>query len=80
MSTLRSVRKAAVVSTASYEARSLGVRSCIPLGVARRQIPDAVFLPVYRPVYEDVSDRVMESLRAQPYPSVSLSGRDAAFV
>lgn len=70
----------AVVSTASYEARELGVRSGMPLRVAQRKIPDAVFLPVDRPVYEEVSARVMETLRAQPDAVVEVLGWDEAFV
>ncbi len=35
-----------VVSTASYEAREFGVGSGMPLRVAARKCPDAVFLPV----------------------------------
>ena len=70
----------AVVSTASYEARAHGVRSGMPLRVAKRKSPDAVFLPVDRPVYEEVSARVMEALRAQPHAVVEVLGWDEAFV
>ncbi len=70
----------AVVSTASYEARAHGVRSGMPLRVALRKSPDAVFLPVDRPVYEEISARVMETLRAQPHAVVEVLGWDEAFV
>ena len=70
----------AVVSTASYEARAHGVRSGMPLRLARRKSPEAVFLPVDRPVYEEVSARVMETLRAQPHCVVEVLGWDEAFV
>ena len=53
----------AVVSTASYEAREHGVRSGMPLRVAVRKCPDAVLLPVDRPVYEAASARVMQTLK-----------------
>ena len=49
----------AVVSTASYEAREYGVGSGMPLRLAARKCPDAVFLPVDAPVYEEASARVM---------------------
>ena len=55
----------AVVSTASYEARAHGVRSGLALRLAQRRCPDAVFLPVDFPVYEEASARVMETLRAR---------------
>src|SRR6476469_8313418 len=56
----------AVVSTASYEARAFGVRSGMALRLAQRKCKECVFLPVARPVYEEVSARVMETLKAQP--------------
>jgi len=52
-----------VVSTASYEARAFGVRSGIPLAAALRRCPEAVFLPVDKPVYEAASSEVMATLR-----------------
>ena len=70
----------AVVSTASYEARAHGVRSGLALKLARRRCPDAVFLPVDFPVYEEASARVMETLRATPGAVVEVLGWDEAFV
>ena len=55
-----------VVSTASYEAREFGVGSGMPLRIAARKCPDAVFLPVEPPAYDAASDEVMATLRAQP--------------
>lgn len=70
----------AVVSTASYEARAHGVRSGLALKLAKRRSPDAVFLPVDFPVYEEASARVMETLRATPGAVVEVLGWDEAFV
>ena len=70
----------AVVSTASYEARAFGVRSGMPLKTAVRKCPDAVFLPVDAPVYEEASARVMETLRAVPDAVVEVLGWDEAFL
>ncbi len=52
-----------VVMTASYEARKLGVRSGMPVSVARRRAPDAVYLPPRWDRLADVSNRVMNLLR-----------------
>lgn len=52
-----------VVSTASYEARAFGVHSGMPLAAALRRCPEAVFLPVDKPVYEAASAEVMATLR-----------------
>jgi DNA polymerase IV len=53
-----------VVATASYEARASGVHSGMPLRTALRKCPDAVFLPLDRPVYEAASAEVMATLRS----------------
>src|SRR5689334_13003144 len=55
--------KRGVVSTASYEAREHGVGSGMPLRLARRKSPDAVFLPVDREAYDEASAVVMATLR-----------------
>ncbi len=68
-----------VVSTASYEARALGVRSGMPLRTAARRAPDAVFLPVDAPVYEAASAEVMAALRTLG-AVVEVLGWDEAFL
>lgn len=70
----------AVVSTASYAAREFGIRSGMPLKTAFKRCPDAVFLPVDRPVYEAASTEVMATLRAVPGATVQVLGWDEAFV
>jgi DNA polymerase-4 len=71
--------KRGVVSTASYEAREFGVHSGMPLRLAFRKCPEAVFLPVDAPAYEAASVKVMESLRATGCV-VEVLGWDEAFV
>jgi DNA polymerase IV len=74
----------AVVSTASYAAREHGVHSGMPLRLAKRKIPDAVFLPVDAPAYDAVSAVVMETLRGLSWGGVPLVvevlGWDEAFL
>lgn len=69
----------AVVATASYEAREFGVHSGMPLRLARKRCPDAVFLPSDAPAYEEVSARVMDVLRELPVV-VEVIGWDEAFL
>ncbi|MBS43068.1 MAG: DNA polymerase IV [Nocardioides sp.] len=73
-----------VVSTASYEARAHGVGSGMPLRVAFRKCPDAVFLPVDKPAYDEASAAVMDVLRAQRWDDQPLDlqvlGWDEAFL
>jgi nucleotidyltransferase/DNA polymerase involved in DNA repair len=55
--------KRGVVATASYQAREHGVRSGIPMRLAARRCPEAIFLPVDKPAYEAVSAEVMSTLK-----------------
>ena len=68
-----------VVSTASYEARAFGVHSGMPLRIAARRCPEAVFLPLDPPTYEAASARVMAVLRGMPVV-VEVFGWDEAFL
>ncbi|WP_051124699.1 DNA polymerase IV [Amycolatopsis benzoatilytica] len=69
----------AVVATASYEARKFGIDSGMPLRLAAKRCPDAVFLPVDAPAYQEVSERVMARLREFPVV-VEVLGWDEAFL
>jgi DNA polymerase-4 len=71
--------KRGVVSTASYEARALGVHSGQALRTAKKRCPDCVFLPVDEPAYLAVSERVMDVLRQTGRP-VEVLGWDEAFI
>ncbi|WP_018349715.1 DNA polymerase IV [Longispora albida] len=70
--------KRGVVSTASYEARAFGVHSGMPLRLAARKCPPAVFLPVDRDAYEAASAQVMAVLR-ETGAVVEVLGWDEAF-
>ena len=54
------------VSTANYIARKYGVKSGIPISLAKNKLKDvdAVFLPVDKQFYREVSDKIMEILRS----------------
>ncbi len=71
--------KRGVVSAASYDARSLGVLSGMPLKKAYRLCPQAVFLPVDFEAYEKDSEEFMKILRDYS-PFVESFGLDEGFV
>jgi len=54
------------VSTSNYQARKYGVKAGIPIVRAKKLLEsvDAVFLPMNRPYYEEVSERIMNILRS----------------
>ena len=52
-----------VVSTSNYEARKSGVRSGMPISMAWRLCPRAVYLPPNFPLYIRVSGEIMEIAR-----------------
>ncbi len=53
------------VSTANYVARKYGVKSGIPLFLAKKRLEgtEAVFLPVDLEFYKQISDKIMQTLR-----------------
>ena len=68
-----------VVSTASYEAREFGVGSGMPLRVAAKKLPDAIFLPVDGDAYNAASNTVIDALRSLDVV-VEVMGWDEAFL
>ena len=52
-----------VVSTASYEARTFGIRSGMPIGEAVRRCPDGIFITGNFALYVHTSKRIFEVLR-----------------
>jgi DNA polymerase-4 len=53
----------AVASTCSYEARAFGVRSAMPLYMARRLCPQGIFLPGRMKRYKEVSRTIFRLLQ-----------------
>jgi DNA polymerase-4 len=70
----------AVVTTASYEARKLaGIHSAMPAAIARRRLPDAIYLRPDFAAYRAASGQVMEILRANA-ETVEVVGLDEAYL
>lgn len=68
-----------VVASASYEARTFGVRAGMPLGQAYRLCPQAIFLEGSFPRYRDASARFMAIL-ADFSPCLEPAGLDEAYM
>jgi DNA polymerase-4 len=70
----------AVVTTASYEARRLaGIHSAMPAAIARRRLPDAVFIQPDFGAYREASGEVMAILRRNA-ETVEVVGLDEAYI
>ncbi len=71
--------KRTVVATASYEARSYGIRSGMPLFEAKRRCPGLLCVMADTPKYIDASSRVLMILQ-EFTPMVEVSSIDEAFL
>jgi DNA polymerase IV len=70
----------AVVTTASYEARkAAGIHSAMPAAIARRRLPDAVYIQPDFVAYREASAQVMGILHANA-ETVEVVGLDEAYV
>jgi len=52
-----------VVAACSYEARKFGIHSAMPISLAYRKCPGAVYLPVDHKKYECISDEIFQILQ-----------------
>ncbi|MFH1996110.1 MAG: DNA polymerase IV [Candidatus Omnitrophota bacterium] len=68
-----------VVSTCSYEARIFGIHSAMPISIAYKKCPGAVFLPVDMEKYSGVSEEINEVFYAFT-PDVEVISIDEAFL
>jgi DNA polymerase IV (DinB-like DNA polymerase) len=68
-----------VVMTCSYEARKLGLKSGMPISMAYRLAPDAVYLPPRWERYGEISGQVMDLLRRHA-DKFEQTGIDEAFL
>lgn len=71
--------KRGVVSACSYEARTFGVRSAMPISEAYRRCPDGVYLPVRMERYQEVSRTIM-ALFTRFSPDIRQVSVDEAFL
>jgi len=69
-----------VVSTSNYKAREFGIKSGMPIALAKRRLSgiEAAFIPMDHGKYETYSNRVMETLRSQ-VDVLEQAGIDEAF-
>lgn len=68
-----------VVSTCSYEARTFGIHSAMPISVAYKRCPHAIFLPVRGKRYAELSRQIMAILE-EFSPLIEQISIDEAFV
>lgn len=68
-----------VVSAASYEARKYGIRSAMPIFMAKKECPDLCIVPVNMKKYRDESKKIMEVFMHYS-PLVEQTSVDEAYI
>lgn len=68
-----------VVSASNYLARKYGIHSAMPISLAWRACPQAVFLPVNMELYKKVSERIMKIVKKYS-PKWEIVSLDEAFL
>ncbi|MEW5757949.1 MAG: DNA polymerase IV [Candidatus Omnitrophota bacterium] len=68
-----------VVSTCSYEARKFGIHSAMPISIAYRKCPNAIFVPVNYSKYVEVSNQIVDIFNTFS-PDVEQVSIDEAFI
>jgi DNA polymerase-4 len=71
--------KRSVVSAASYEARKYGIRSAMPIFMAKKNCPDLCIVPVNMKKYRDESKKIMEIFMSFS-PLVEQTSVDEAYI
>lgn len=71
--------KSGAVATSNYEARKLGVKAGMPISKAMEIAPNAIFLPMRKEVYSQVSDRIMNIIRNYS-EKIEIASIDEAFI
>lgn len=68
-----------VVSAASYEARTYGVHSAMPISTAYSLCPNGIYLPVNGAIYKDFSKKIIAVLESFS-PDVEVASIDEAYL
>jgi len=68
-----------VVSTCSYEARKSGIHSAMPISIAYRKCPKAIFLPPDIKKYSKISEQIYDIFYSFS-PVIEMVGIDEAFL
>jgi DNA polymerase-4 len=68
-----------VVSACSYEAREFGIHSAMPISIAKRRCPNAIFLPVRMKRYQEISAEIMD-IFTEFTPDICQISVDEAFL
>lgn len=70
----------AVVSAASYEARTFGVNSAMPVVKARQLCPQGVFLPVDMPYYRTISNTIFHEILSRITDQIEQVSVDECYI
>ncbi|MCY0873449.1 MAG: DNA polymerase IV [Acidianus infernus] len=68
------------IATANYEARKLGIKSGMPIPKAKEIAPNAIYLPIRKDLYKQVSDRIMYGILSKYSSKIEIASIDEAYL
>uniref|UniRef100_A0A2U9IL01 DNA polymerase IV n=1 Tax=Acidianus sulfidivorans JP7 TaxID=619593 RepID=A0A2U9IL01_9CREN len=68
------------VATSNYEARKLGIKAGMPIPKAKEIAPNAIYLPIRKEIYKEVSDRIMNNILKKYSDKIEIASIDEAYL
>lgn len=72
-------RDSGAIATANYVARKLGIKAGMPIVKAKEIAPEAIYLPLRKEVYREVSNRIMNIIRRYS-GKIEIASIDEAYI
>ncbi|ARM75083.1 DNA polymerase thumb domain-containing protein [Acidianus manzaensis] len=68
------------IATSNYEARKLGIKAGMPIPKAKEIAPNAIYLPIRKEIYKEVSNRIMDGILKNYGDKIEIASIDEAYL